>query len=211
VAIAVIAASVADPIVEFCSNVGLFGAGRYTDHSNLDVFPTLIAGVGLLALYLVRRAPAILSGRVLSGGIASSLPLIFALQIAALYLMETTEQIVAWGHPLGSTIWLGAPLPVSFAIHALAGFAIAYAVVRSKRALAATTLRIIRVIRAIATFAPAAPQPRAERRPRRRAFKELVPALCAIGERSPPHPTRQFHASQMGDFLCYQNGGSVPP
>ena len=42
------AAAIADPLVEFASNAGWFGAGNFTDHSNLDVVPALFAGVALL-------------------------------------------------------------------------------------------------------------------------------------------------------------------
>jgi hypothetical protein len=209
-AIAVIAASVADPIAEFCSNAGFFGAGSYTDHSNLDVVPALVAGFGLLALYLVRRAPAILAGRALSGGIAGSFGVIFAFQLAALYLMETAEQLLVWGHLLGPTIWLGAPIPIAIAIHALVAFGIVSLVLRSRRALATTTLRVIRLIRAIATFDAAMPQPSAVRRPRRSVLKELILAFRAIGERAPPMRCMSFAHRHKGEFLCYPKGGFAP-
>lgn len=206
-AIAVIAASVANPVVEYCSNAGLFGAGRYTDHSNLDVLPALAAGLALLVLYLVRRAPAILAGRALSGGYAGSFAAIFALQLAVLYLMETAEQVVVCGHVLGSTIWLGAPLPIALSIHAAVAVAIVSTVVRSKRRLAATTLRVIRSIRAIATLAAAPPKIVAAYRPRRRALKELIAAFRAIGERAPPLRCISFMHRHLGENLCYPNGG----
>lgn len=209
-AIAVIAAAVADPIVEFCSNAGLLGTGRYTDHSNLDVAPALVAGFGLLALYLVRRAPAILAGRAPSCCVARSLPAILVLQLAALFLMETAEQILVCGHPLGSTIWLGAPLPIALAIHALVAFGIVSTVVRSKRALAATTLRVIRSIRAIATLDAAPRQPSVARRPQCGALKEVMAALRAIGERAPPLRCSNFMHRQSGVMVCYQSGGSSP-
>lgn len=185
-AIAVIAASIADPIAELLSNAGVFGAGRYTDHSNLDVFPALTAGLALLALYFVRKAPAILCSRALSGGIASTWPTIFILQLATLYLMETGEQWLVWGHPLGSTIWLGAPPAISLTIHALAGLTVLLFAVRSSRALASTTLRLIRLIRAIATFALAAPRTVRLRLPYYIALRRLLAALRAVGERAPP-------------------------
>jgi len=186
----VIAASVADPIVEFCSNAGLFGPGEYTDQSNLDVFPALLAGLAILTFYFVRRAPAILAGNALSRDAIRLLPAILALQFAALYLMETAEQLVVWGHPLSATTWLGAPLPISAAFHVAVALAVLAALVASKRTLAATTLRVIRLIRAIATFAAVTPQPSRPRRPARSFCKELFLALCAIGERAPPLATR---------------------
>ncbi len=183
-----IAASLADPVVEFASNAGAFGSGNYTDHSNLDVLPALLAGFGLLALYFVRRAPAIFSGRALCGNIVALLPAICALQIAMLYLMESTEQAVVWGHPLGSSIWLGAPLPISLAIHAALAIVVLYVLVRAKRTLAATTLRFVRLVLAIGRPLPAAPLPGAIGRTRL-AFKERYFAFCAIGERAPPRVT----------------------
>ena len=35
---------------------GWFGRGSFTDHSNLDVVPALLAGVALMTLYLFRKA-----------------------------------------------------------------------------------------------------------------------------------------------------------
>lgn len=205
-----LAASIADPIVEFASNAGLFGMGRYTDHSNLDVVPALIAGLGLLALYFVRRASAILSGQALSAGVMTSLPAIFVLQLAVLYVMETAEQVLIWGHPLGSTIWLGAPFPIAVSIHAIVAFAVATTLVRSRRALAATTLRVIRSIRAIATLAAAPPRV-VTCKPRRSVLRKLVPALRAIGERAPPVRCVSFSHRHLGELVCYLSGGFLLP
>lgn len=209
-AIAVIAAAVADPIVEFGSNAGLFGAGRYTDHSNLDVVPALLAGCALLALYLMRRAPAILRSQALTHGVVRLLPTILILQLAALFLMETAEQVFVYGHPLGSTIWVGAPIPISLAVHALAAVGILSAVVRSKRALAATALRVIRAIGAIATLDAMATQPCFARRPQRGTFMELIAAFRAIGERAPPVRCISFMHRHLEDLPCRSNGGFSP-
>jgi hypothetical protein len=117
-AVAVIAAAVADPIVEFASNAGWFGPGNFTDRSNLDVFPALVVGLGALALYLIGRAPAILAGTALPRRLVSLVPAIFVLQIAVLYVMETAEQFIVGGHTLGPVVWLGGPITASLAIHA---------------------------------------------------------------------------------------------
>lgn len=182
---AVICAAVADPIVEFASNAGWFGAGRFTDHSNLDVVPALLAGVGLLVLYLVRKARAILSERS-SLGLWVLLPSIFTLQILTLYVMETAEQLMVWRHVLGPTVWLGAPLPISIAIHASICCGVVLAILRSRRTLATTTLRVIRIIHAIATLGIAPEKPPATRGIWAICFKELIPVLGIIGERAPP-------------------------
>lgn len=184
-ALAVISAAVADPIVEFASNAGWFGAGRFTDHSNLDVVPALLAGLGLLVLYLARRARAILSERS-SLGLRVLLPSIFSLQILTLYAMETAEQLVVWRHVLGPTVWLGAPLPISIAIHGTICCGVVLAILCSRRTLATTTLRVIRIIQAIATLGIAPEKPPAARGISQICFKALVPVLGTIGERAPP-------------------------
>jgi hypothetical protein len=185
-AIAVVAAALADPLVEFASNAGWFGAGSFTDHSNLDIIPALSIGVGLLALYMARKARAVLTGRVLQHGVTAALPFIFGLQILALYVMETAEQLVAWGHVLSPTTWLGGPLPISLAIHGVFCLAVALTIVRSKRVLAVTTLRVIRLLVAMLDVALRALRPVCAHRLETISFKTLLPLLCTIGERAPP-------------------------
>jgi hypothetical protein len=184
-AIAVIAAAIADPLVEFASNAGWLGPGSFTDRSNLDVFPALLAGVALLAVFMARKARAVLAGSTIPLGLRD-LPLIFVLQIVTLYSMETAEQLITAGHVLGPMTWLGGPLPISLAVHGVFCFAVTLAIVRSRRALAATTLRVIRLITAIATFAARVPLPIPARRFEAVSFKELLSVLCVVGERAPP-------------------------
>jgi len=185
-ALAVISAAIADPLVEFASNAGWFGRGSFTDHSNLNVVPALLAGVALLAIYLFRKARLVVSSRAFPRGVASLLPAIFAFQLLALYGMETAEQFVVFGHQLGPAIWLGAPPAISLAIHAAICVAVTLWFGRSARTLAATTLRVIRLIRAIATLAVRGSAAPARRVLDARCFKELAPVLCRIGERAPP-------------------------
>ena len=185
-ALAVIAAAIADPILEFASNAGAFGHFTFTDHSNLDVVPALIGGICLMALYFVKKARAVLEAPVSSQNIVAMLPLIFLLQIATLYAMESAEQLVIWGHVAGPVLWLGAPPAISLAFHAAVCIAVTLWIARSSVTLARTTLRVIRLIRAIAFFAP---QPagcivRATFAPI--GFKRLAPVRCRIGERAPP-------------------------
>lgn len=185
IAIGVIAAAIADPIVESASNAGWFGPGSFTDRSNVDVIPALIAGVALLALFMLRKARAVLAGDVLRRGLPTLVPWIFVFQVLTLYLMETLEQLFVFGHALGATIWLGAPLPISLLIHASVCVTMTYAILRSRRTLAATALRVIRLVVAIATRAAQCAVPIARQRTTR-CFKDLLPLLCAIGERAPP-------------------------
>ncbi|MFY9718551.1 MAG: hypothetical protein WAK16_02800 [Candidatus Cybelea sp.] len=183
---AVIAAAIADPAVELASNAGWFGPGHFTDRSNLDVVPSLLIGIGLLALYLVTKAGSLVADRSLARGILRRLPAIFGLQILALFIMETLEQVGVYGHLLGPAIWLGGPLPASLMIHAAVCIVVTYAIARSARGLAVTTLRVIRLIRAIGTFAVRTAGVTACYRPQPIWFKELLRALRRVGERAPP-------------------------
>ena len=110
-ALAVISAALADPLVEFASNAGWFGRGSFTDHSNVDVMPALLAGAGLMTLYLIRKAGLLVDGEAFPRGVLPLLPAIFILHVFALYAMETTEQFTIAGHVLGPTVWLGAKNP----------------------------------------------------------------------------------------------------
>lgn len=182
---AVIGAAIADPAVELASNAGWFGPGHFTDRSTLDVIPSLLMGVGLLALYLISKARTLVTDRWLSRGIVRQLPFIFVLQILTLYAMETLEQLVVYRHLLGPTIWLGGPLPVSLAIHAAICIAVTYMIARSARGLALTTLRVIRFIAAIATLAVRTAGVTILRR-LEGICRELLRARHRVGERAPP-------------------------
>jgi hypothetical protein len=200
VGVAVIAAALADPLVEFASNAGAFGPCSCTDHSNADVIPTLIAGLLLAARFLYLRVRQYYAGEVRrrpdwlrpmrdalgAAVLRRLLPAILALQLCVLFAIETTEQLVVRGHLLGGTIWLGAPAPISLAIHALFCIAVTLLAARALRTLTATAVRIVDLIlRTIALTARSTSGSFAEfRRPLR--FRRLVPVRCRIGERAPP-------------------------
>jgi hypothetical protein len=185
-AVAIIAAAVADPVVEFASNAGCFGPGSFTDRSNLDVLPALVAGISVLALYLCGAARAVLAGTALPRRLMSLVPTIFIFQIVALYVMETAEQFIVGGHTLGPAVWLGGPIVASLAIHAAFCTAVTFWIARSARQLTVTTLRVIQLIKTTASFAAHVFE--ILRHPRSDAgrFRQLVPVLCRIGERAPP-------------------------
>jgi len=159
-AIAFVALALADPLAEAASNAGFFGPGRYTDHSNADVFPAVVAGFVFFALHFVLRArfvsrhcglrpQAWLAAwtRALDvKTIALLLPAIFALQIGALYVTETSEQLIVLGHGLGGTVWFGAPVLVSLAIHATLCVATTFATARIVRSLARPALRFVQFV-----------------------------------------------------------------
>ena len=185
-AVAVITAALADPIVEFASNAGCFGAGRFTDRSNVDVAPAIAVGVALLVWYLVAKAHAVLAGRALPPRIAPLLPLIFSLQMITLWAMETAEQLTVYGRVISPGLWLGAPPECSLAIHALFCVAVTLIVARSLRRLAATTLRVIALIKTTASFVAHAFAILLPCSCDECSFRRLVPVLCRIGERAPP-------------------------
>jgi hypothetical protein len=155
-AVAASAATLTDPLLEAASNAGWFGPGNYTDRSTLDVLPALAVAV-LLALahvYLTSR-PALASrslafARRLRASLATAsprlsarlLPRIFAVQLAVLYGMETGEQIVVTGHPLGGALWLGAPVALALAFHAAACVLCAFALTRILHGLTRVTVAL---------------------------------------------------------------------
>jgi len=200
-AVAVISAAVADPLLEAASNAGAFGHGSYTDHSNLDVLPALAIGLVALAIHIglrinvnvdadretmkerLRRWDSALRSRA-----ATLLPLTFATQLLVLYSMETIEQVVVAGHPLGGLVWLGAPAVIALAVHALmcvVAFFVATAVMHE---LAWATLRVVKIIRAILTRNDAVTV--IVRRLLVVVRKQLAPELSTAGGRAPPSYAR---------------------
>jgi hypothetical protein len=189
VAAATIAAAVADPIVEALANAGCFGRGTFTDHSNLDVVPGLLAGVLLLAVYVAVRVRGELlckSSEALRAPIRGLLPVVLGIQVAVLFGMETIEQIVVTGHTLGGTIWLGGPAWCSLPLHAIVGIAFAYLLSAIARRSTRATVRVIRLLRALATRALHADVPLAIRAHNTAFAHVLAPALCRSGDRAPP-------------------------
>ncbi len=200
-AVAVIAAAVADPLLEAVSNAGVFGHGRYTDHSNLDVLPALAVGLAAIAIHVALRIRVHIDGDdgmmsdrlrrwdiALRSRTALLLPATFAAQVFALYSMETVEQTVVAGHALGGLIWLGAPSVIALAVHALACVATFFIATAVMHELAWATLRVVKIIRAILTRAVdggiVVPRLRIVVR------KQLAPELCTAGERAPPSYAR---------------------
>ncbi|MBV8149612.1 MAG: hypothetical protein JO092_11005 [Candidatus Eremiobacteraeota bacterium] len=199
-AVAVVAAAVADPLVEAASNAGWFGPGSFTDHSSIDVLPTFVLGCGFVVLYAALRVRRMLgachgneqtalrlSNEVLDYCMPVMLPVIFTLQIALLYSMETAEQFAVWGHALGGTIWIGGPVVASLAAHAVACVAATFLVARAIRSLGTAALRVLRLMRALATLLPIPSPPRT-------GFRQGTVALSwtfaprSAGKRAPPLP-----------------------
>ncbi len=173
-------------LVEACSNAGCFGHGDFTDHSNVDVMPALIVGLVFVLVHVITRVRRVTLRHVaLAPNPWRLVPSIFALLVAVLYVMETCEQLAVYGHVLGPTVWLGAPVLASLCAHATACVVVTLIVSRVVKTLLGTTLRLVRWVRT----RPAAPWNRcfllsapydafARRQPARSYFR--------LGERAPP-------------------------
>jgi hypothetical protein len=130
-AIALVSAAIGDACVESISNTGVFGTG-YFDDNQLSVVPTLLAGALLVLEVIAARCIDIVRGVTRARNddwlvsAASSisarppvrdLPLVFAMQIVALFGMESIERIVIGGHAEFGLAWLGAPIVFGLAAH----------------------------------------------------------------------------------------------
>lgn len=198
-ACAVGAAALIDPIVEGLSNAGLFGPGRFTDGSNADVIPALCVASVLFCAAVISLARSMFwqeaypplwlrryARELRSSSLVQLLPAVFVLQLLSLFTMETVEQIVTAGHPLGALIWLGGPIFTSIAMH-LVGCVLVTAVLSKAVTVSAhTVVRIlhlaIAVLRKLSAAAPPSrrnfqrePAPREE--PCRRASRGRAPPL----------------------------------
>jgi hypothetical protein len=199
VVVAALAAAFASPLIESLSNHGVFGRGTFTDGSNADVLPVTIAGLFLAAAFLCIRirhsyfGPRSHHRHELAAALSLRrllrvLPLLFTVQIAMLWTMETIEQHVVVGHGLGPMIWLGGPVAASLTIHAL--FCVGAALL-ARRILIVVEPRAIRVVRAILAlllrgFGSSARPFQLYRREIPASI--LSPTLRHISERGPPQP-----------------------
>jgi hypothetical protein len=142
IAVALVAAAIADPVVESISNTGVFG-GHYADDNHTGVIPTLLAGLLLMfEIAAVRCFQSLRSsnrsnrsngsngsnGRLAdvarefsTRSPARDLPSVLALQLAVLFMLESTEQLLVGGKLLGGIAWLGGPICFSVVTHALVG------------------------------------------------------------------------------------------
>ena len=196
-AVAAISAAIADPLVEWASNAGRFGPGNFTDHSSADVVPALVVGALFVITHLVLRIRrALVSGPAydllrasrdaIDGRMTRLLPLMFAVQMLALYCMETVEQVAVVGHPLGSTIWLGGPVLASLAVHAIACVLVAVTASKVLRSLARSAVRAVLFILAMAVRPARGVSPAELGRPSTCSSHIAFFVLCNVGERAPP-------------------------
>lgn len=197
---ALVAAAFADPLVEFASNAGAFGRCDCTDHSNLDVVPALCVGLSLGIALLALRIRKVLAGRAVAAPasrrapdevllpslLARLVPVVFAIQLAVLYAMETAEQFLVGGDALGGTIWLGGPLPISLAVHAAFAILATFAIGRALCTFTQTALRIAVFLRLSTTMSARGPRRMFAQFRYPAAFCRTAPLVCRIGERAPP-------------------------
>jgi hypothetical protein len=201
IAAALIAAAIADPVVESISNTGVFGGG-YDDNNHLGVVPTLLAGLLLAAEMLVMRFIEIVrrsanrSHRSLidvargfaARPIARDFPCVFAVQLLALVALESSEQLIAGGELLGGTAWLGGPIVFSLLMHGLIGAGCTLALgVCMRSILQAFASIVLTVIRftwlAIARTAGSGLD---LDRQDTVCWRAQAPHVCRIGGRAPP-------------------------
>ncbi len=196
-AVAAISAAIADPLVEWASNAGRFGPGNFTDHSSADVVPALLVGALFVVTHLLLRVRRALTSNpthdllrasraALSGRVMRLLPPTFAVQILALYCMETVEQVAVTGHPLGGMVWLGGPVLVSLAVHAIACVLVAYAASKVLRALTRSVVFAVRILLAMAARPARGVSPTELGRPSACCSPISFFVLCNVGERAPP-------------------------
>jgi hypothetical protein len=131
---ALIAAALGDPLVENVSNTGIFGT-HYSDTNHISIVPALVAGVLLvlviIGLRCVEMCMVSAGGRrdwlvdvataISTRSPARDFPCVFGMQLAALFAMESTEQVLLGGKLLGGTVWLGGPIAFSLLTHAVIG------------------------------------------------------------------------------------------
>ena len=193
-----IAACIADPLLESASNAGWFGPGNFTDHSTWDIVPIVLVGLLFVALHLwLRVQKGLAEARLphswlpqvtdaLGPSALRLVPLTFVAQVSTLYMMETTEQQVVYGHVLGGTLWLGAPILVSLTVHAMICALVTVVLSKALRAFSDATIQIVHLICALATLRLYSPQAAFFDSPRFTENRQPVGALGHTGERAPP-------------------------
>jgi hypothetical protein len=142
-AAALIAAALADPLVETIANTGVLGAG-YADNDHSSVLPTLLIGAVLTLLVIAARTWAVAFARhICERSVLDDLPYVLLLQFIALFIMESAEQLLAGGRLLGGTAWLGGPVWFSLCTHVLVGFLSTVLIFRGVRTIAQRCARLI--------------------------------------------------------------------
>lgn len=117
-------------------------------------------------------------------------PIVFSLQLALLCAMESIEQIVTFGQPLGFTAALGAPLLLALGVHALMALFVCGAAVLFSRALAqaarALTQAVEPYIRRLLRAQSSTPSTQCQYAISRIECARLKPLARRIANRPPP-------------------------
>lgn len=201
IAVALVAAALGNALVERVSNSGIFGPS-YFDNNHLSVVPALLAGIvltleaiGLRGFALYRHARIRGDDWLIDAATciaarapARELPYVLVMQMAALFAMESTEQLLLGGKLLGGTVWLGGPILFSLLVHGLIGTVCTFLLGWSMRAISETVASL--VVTAIAFIAILTSRGAAGAILARRddlAFpRAQSPHVRQIGERAPP-------------------------
>lgn len=199
-AIAVLAAALADPLVETVANSGVLGRG-YTDNNHLSVIPALVAGALLVSAIVAHRCSELwrhsradsdwvldIARHISALSPVRDLPLVLVLQFAALFVMESTEQLVFGGKVLGGVVWLGGPVAFSLLTHASIGTVCAIVVTRAARAVLRAFANLVGIARQFIVLARSRRNHGvfAKRALASVPFRTHLPRARQIGERAPP-------------------------
>ncbi|HUA08275.1 MAG TPA: hypothetical protein VMA98_03305 [Candidatus Acidoferrales bacterium] len=145
-AVALVAAALADPLVESIANSGIVGRG-YHDNDHASVVPTLVAGTMLVLLLITARCVRLVNlapgrrsrllavaRRISERSPIRDLPYVLSLQFAALFAMESSEQLMLVHRLSGGSAWLGGPVWFSVLTHVAIGVACTVLAARTMRA-----------------------------------------------------------------------------
>jgi hypothetical protein len=187
-AVALIAAAIGDPLVETIANTGILGPG-YLDNNHSSVVPALIAGFSVAVLLIGWQCRQFLRWRhnVVERPLAD-MPYVFALQLAALFAMESCEQILCEGGMLGGTAWLGGPVWFSLFAHGLIGAICTVLVARGMRAIVPRAATLVETVfeRVLCTFGQTVATLFVRRDDDAMRARTQVLHVHQCGERAPP-------------------------
>lgn len=178
--------------------------GPYGTYSHSAIIPTLLAACGLACFALLilmgeaveRDAPSPcdwLSHVAARMGQASEFRIaaaVFVIQLLLLMAMESAEQTVAFGHPLGFTASLGSPPGIVLAAHAIAALIVVSLLMQACRGLTLAVRAIANAMRPILRLSAretiATPSVRRLRIEAGSEIKHRTPLARRIASRPPP-------------------------
>jgi hypothetical protein len=179
-------------------------AGPSASYPHTAVIPTLlvalifaaIAGLNIGGEALARAAGvrgdwlAHVAARISGLSPLRLAPVVFAGQLLVLFAMESAEQIVALGHPLGFLASFGAPLAFALAINALAALITVFAIACASRvltsALRALAIAMAPMMRRLPASRPAGVNVRRLSLDARSDMVRTSPLAWRVANRPPP-------------------------